>query len=335
MGLPTAKTEAQPRIGRVFAYAIPKIGKSTLFALLDPDHTILLDAEDGLSAIEGYKHPITSWGNVVSIENEGQRNARAIYDDHSLLGVGRLLWEAKQQAKEKGEPPLFRVGVIDTADALSQLCVDYVLQQLGAGEARTGQFVHASDFDYGKGWSAITEEWKTRISALSRVLDSVILIGHAKRRTATTRTGAEFDVFTPELGPSGLREWTMGFVDHILFMHMVQTEDGEQVRAIRTRQSLAYEAGGRTAVNGPKLPDPILLPDAATSGATLRAELEKVSAAPAGKPAEKKDLADDVDGAQPITKKKPAAKKAPAKKRAAEDRTGETPKEAHAQEAMV
>lgn len=314
MPLPTEKIGAQPRIGRVFAYAVPKIGKSTLFATLDPERTILLDCEDGLAAIEGYKHPVTSWGRTVGVQGEG-RAARAVYDDHSLLGVGRLLHTAKQEAAERGEEPMFRVGVIDTADALSQMCADYVLAQLGAGDNRQGQFVHASDFDYGKGWSAISEEWKTRVSALARVLDSVILIGHAKRRTATSRTGAEFDVYTPELGPAGLREWTLGFVDHILFMHMIQTEEGVPVRAIRTQQSVAWEAGGRTAVNGPRLPDPILLPDAATSGQVLRAELERVSAPPA-QAATRADTG-DIDHAAAVEPAKPKAKAAAKRKPAA------------------
>lgn len=326
MGLPTAKTEAQPRIGRVFAYAIPKIGKSTLFSTLDPEHTLLIDCEDGLSAIEGYKHPVTSWGKVAEIRGEG-RAARPIYDEHSLLGVGALLHQHRQEALAEGKRPQFRVGVVDTADALSTMCADYVLQQLGLGAERAGQFVHASDFDFGKGWAAITEEWKTRMSALSRVLDSVILIGHAKRRSATTRTGAEYDVFTPELGPSGLREWTLGWADHILFMHMIEHE-GEQVRAVRTKQALGWEAGGRTAINGAKLPDPILLPDAATSGETLRLALESIIVKPET-PATAEDLG-EVDGAPEVQEpvKKPAAAKTKAAAKPAASKSAAAPKKA-------
>jgi hypothetical protein len=179
MGLPTEKSPAQARMGKVFIYGEPKTaGKSTLSMTLDPDHTIALDVEDGLGAIEGFKHRVTSWGKVVGHQEVGEgRAARMVpvLDEHSFRGTVQLL--------AQNEHP-FKVGVVDTADMLAQLCADYVLQQLGGSAAAgvTGGYVHASDFDYGKGWSAINEEWQLRIGALCRVLESVILISHADRR---------------------------------------------------------------------------------------------------------------------------------------------------------
>lgn len=333
MPLPTAPTPPQARMGKVLLHAEPKVGKSTLAGTLDPEHTILLDVEDGLSAIGGYKHKIKSWGRVIGTTGEG-REQRAVHDDESLMGVGRLL------ATE--EHP-FTIGVIDTADALAQLCSEYVLAQLGANTGATG-FVHASDFDYGKGWSAISAEWALRIAALARVLPSLILISHSDRRTRTTRAGAEYDAYTTNLGPKGVKEWTSGFVDHILFLHIAEV-DGEEVRAIRTAQGIGWQAGGRTIAGGPKLPDPIILRDAATSGKVLREALEQVTG-PAPQGATEDDVDSEVDGApkpEPAAKRAVAKPKATAKPKAAAkpaaaapvDRTGETGKETHAQETLT
>jgi hypothetical protein len=277
MPLPTEKSPAQARMGKVFLYAEPKKGKSTLAATLDPDRTILLDVEDGLGAIEGFKHRITNWGDVAGYEGEGRQRVPVFAED-SFRGTVKMLYD------QRADHP-FKVGVVDTADALSGLCSEYVLYSLGAGADRQGEFVHASDFDYGKGWSAITAEWMLRIGALCRVLDSVILISHADRTTKTDRIGAEYPVYTPSLGPKGLRNWTLGFVDHILFLDVERNDEDEDVVCVHTRQARGWEAGGRTVAGGASLPDPIWLPDALTSGRVLREALEKVSAPPEPKAA--------------------------------------------------
>lgn len=275
MGLPTEKSPAQPRMGKVFVYGEPKVaGKSTLAMTLDPDRTIALDVEDGMAAIEGYKHRVTSWGKIVGHREVGEgRQTRQVpvLDEHSFRGTIQLL-------HEQDHP--FKVGVVDTADMLAQLCADYVLSQLGGAAAAgvTGGYVHASDFDYGKGWSAINEEWQLRIGALCRVLESVILISHADRRTETDRTGGEYTVYTAALGPKGIRNWTLGFVDHILFATVEENDEGVATHCVRTQPSRSWEAGGRTVAGGPRLPDPLWLPDAATAGQELRRALEAVSA---------------------------------------------------------
>lgn len=267
MPLPTEKSKPTPRVGKVFVYAEPKVGKSTLSMMLDPDHTIALDVEDGLNAIEGYKAPIKSWGKIAGVEGEG-RNAKAILADDSFRGVIRDLHQSKHG---------FTYAVIDTADALAKLCNDYVLQALGGEAGAQRGFVHASDFEYGKGWSAINEEWSLRIGALCMVVPNVILISHADRTTKTDRTGAEFPVFTPALGPKGIRNWTLGFVEHILFLNVERNDEGEDLRVVHTQPSRSWEAGGRTPVGAPKLPDPLWLPTAETAGEELRTALEGVS----------------------------------------------------------
>lgn len=259
-------------MGKVLIFGEPKVaGKSTLAMGLDPEHTIALDVEDGLSAIEGYKHRITSWSNG-HVTGEG-RTAQLELDDHSFRGTIKMLHE------QRADHP-FRIGVLDTADALAFLCAEYVLSSLGRTEDNIGQFVHASDFDFGKGWEAIRSEWQLRIGALCRVLDSVILISHADRKTEKDRIGAEFPVYTPALAPKGIRAWTLGFVDWILLARVERNDAGEDVHCVRTQPAQGWDAGGRTVAGGPKLPDPLWLPDPVTAGATLRKELEAVSAPP-------------------------------------------------------
>lgn len=321
MPLPTQMSAAQARMGKVFLYGEPKVaGKSTLAFTLDPEHTIGFDVEDGLGAIEAYKHRITSWGRQTGVREptdadraRGWRAPIPVLDENSFRGtIGMLVNE---------EHP-FTVGVIDTADALSQLCQEYVLMQLGGDKSRG--YVHASDFDYGKGWSAINEEWALRIGALCRVLESVILISHADRKTDTDRTGAEYSIYTSALGPKGIRNWTLGFVDHILFATNEVNDDGQLVHCVHTQPGRGWEAGGRTVAGGLRLPDPIWLPDAVTSGVELRKALEAVSAPPA--PKEQK-------AAEPVAKPKAKAK---AKAKAAAAQTDkELPQSGQQQEQLT
>ena len=274
MPLPTEMSPAQARMGKTPPYGEPKTaGKSTLAMTLDPEHTIGIDVENGLGAIEGYKHRVTSWGKIAGYNDVGEgRQARRVpvLDEYSFRGTIQLLAQSEHP---------FRVGVVDTADMLAQLCAEYVLAQLGgAAAAGTDAYVHASDFEYGKGWSAINDEWQLRVGALCRVLPTVILISHADRTTKTDRTGAEYPVYTPALGPKGIRNWTLGFVDHILFAQVEENDDGDLVHCVHTQPSRSWEAGGRTVAGGAAMPDPIWLPDAASSGAELRKALEHVSA---------------------------------------------------------
>lgn len=309
MGLPTAKTPAQPRVGKVFIFAEPKVGKSLLSMMLDPEHTIALDIEDGLHAIEGYKHRVTSWGRITGMEGEG-RNAQPVFAEDSFRGTIKMLHE------QRGEHP-FKIATIDTADALASLCSEYVLTALGQSIGEQG-YVHASDFDYGKGWDAINKEWQLRVGALARVMDSVILISHADRKIKKSRTGAEIPVYTPALAPAGIRKWTLGFVDHILFMDVDENDQGETMRVLHTQPSVSWEAGSRSAIGGTSLPEPIWLPDPVSAGPTLHEALKQV-AAPVAAPAQP----DELDKASPPAAKKPAARKPAAKKTAEPAKTPE------------
>lgn len=266
MPLPTEKRAPTPGMGKVLIYGPPKIGKSTLAATMDPDHTLVLDTEQGTGALEAFVQPIKSWGAA----NED----RTAFADTAFRGVVKALHEEEHP---------FSTVVVDTVDVLAQLAGDHVLNHLSGG--RAAEYAHASDFEYGKGWNAWTEEFTLRVGALCRVVPNVVFISHADEKTMETRAGGEYTVFTPALAPKGIRGFLTGFVDHILFAQL--DDDGERV--LRTQPTRAFEAGGRTALGAAKLPDPLPL-----EGPALKGALEALSAPVkprAGKRAPKPDAA--------------------------------------------
>jgi hypothetical protein len=222
MPLPTEKSK--PTLGvenlKALLYGPWKIGKTSLLAELDPDHTLFIATEPGHGGVEVFKEDCPSWEKF-----------REIGTDLS-----------------KGKHP-FRLAVVDTADSLLRYCGDHVLAGLGGN--RTG-YVHASDFEYGKGWEAITSEVRLRVAKLCSLGIGVVFVSHAKEGIKKDRVGREITVVQPDIGLKGARNWLLGFVDHIWYATSETTEDGDR-RLIHTTPTENYEAGGR----GVPLPDPI------------------------------------------------------------------------------
>jgi hypothetical protein len=269
--LPTEKTTPTLSIDRLTAVLVgrPKIGKTSTAAAIDNDHTLFIATEPGYDGINAFVEPCRSWEQFREI---GAELANGEHD--------------------------YKLVVVDTVDALQGMCTEHVIDGLArsAGKDPDQNFVHASDFEYGKGWSAITDEFKLRIAKLCTLGLGVIFISHAKESTKTDRVGREITVFSADVGQKGSRQWLLGYVNYIWFMDVEQTPDGEK-HLLRTRASETYEAGGR----GAPLPDPIDLGDSPEAGAAalkaalaqateqLRANQEKKK--PAEKPAEKEPAA--------------------------------------------
>ena len=238
MGLPTEKRAPTPGMGKVLLYGEPKVGKSTLAATMDPDHTLVLDTEAGTTAIEAFVQPIRSWQEFRAVVKE-------LHDT---------------------EHP-FTTVVVDTVDVLAQFAGDDVLAALSGGTA--AQYAHASDFEYGKGWNAWTDEFTLRAGALCRVVPNVVFISHVDVGTLKDRVGDEYQVYTPALAPKGIRNWLTGFVEHILFAELGPND----ARLLRTQPTRSYQAGGRTPLGAAKLPDPLPL-----EGPALKQALEALAA---------------------------------------------------------
>jgi len=227
--LPQHKTHATTDLlyRKTLLYGPAKVGKSTLAANLDQDHTLFLATEPGLDMIDCYKAPITSW--------------------EDFRGVGAEL--------AKGDHG-FKLLVVDTVDELQRMCSEAVLGDM-AQKAGLKGFVHASDFQYGKGWEAVTEEFRLRVAKLCNLGPGVLFVSHTKESTVKTRTGLEITKYSPDVGQKGSREWLLGFVDLIMFASIVQTPEGEK-RVLQLQPSEQAQAGGRFP-EGMKVPDTINL----------------------------------------------------------------------------
>lgn len=213
MPLPTAKTEPTLNVetAKVFLFGPPKIGKTTLAASVDPDHTLFLTTEPGIGALSVYARPVTSW------------------DD--FRKVGPELAAGDHQ---------FKTLVIDTVDGLQKMCQDAVMQQL--------KIAHPGDLEFGKGWNAVSSEFELRIAALSTLGLGMWFISHAKDEEIKQRVGS-ITKAVPTIG-GGARKFLLGFADFILYATSEQTEDGEQ-RILHTAATENFEAGGRVTLPDP------------------------------------------------------------------------------------
>lgn len=243
--LPEAKTapSIDPLRKKLIVWGPPKVGKSTLVAGLD-ENVLFLATEPGLDAMEVFKVDIATWEGFRRVCAEIAATVEAGTFTHPLIAI-------------------------DTVDALALLCAEDVLTGLAGG--KTG-FLHASDFDYGKGWSAIETEFKLRIAKLCNLGVGVVFISHLKEGTVKKPNGLEVTKLGPDVGQKGIRKWLLGFVDYIFMADLLDGENGTQ-HVIRTQPSELYEAGGRVPVGKEPLPPliPLTAPD-------LLAALEKVAA---------------------------------------------------------
>jgi len=146
----------------------------------------------------------------------------------------------------------FRLIVIDTVDNLYQFCMDQKMQDLG--------ITHPSELEYGKGWAAVTDEFKLRIAKLASLGYGIWFISHAREMEVKTRIGVKTR-YAPTLGGKA-RDFLIGFCDMVLYAEVIDHEDDNSQRVLRTRPTELYEAGSRI-----ELPDPISLDAAALSAA--------------------------------------------------------------------
>lgn len=227
--LPTQKTP--PKLGlnsmKLLLWGPPKVGKTTLAAEFDPDRTLFLATEPGLSGLETFQVPIRTWAEFLQVMEE-----------------------------LKGEEHPYKLIVVDTVDELARMCSEHVVEGLNAGLSKPNKgYVHVSDFEWGKGQNAVAEEFRLRCARLCTLGAGVIFISHAKESTKKDRTGKELTVFSPDVGAKGQRQWLLGFVDYIFFASVEDGEDGAARRVLHTRPTETYEAGNR----GAPLPDPLEL----------------------------------------------------------------------------
>ncbi len=239
-GLPTEKRAPRAGVGKLWIYGDAGIGKSTTALDMYPEGYVM-DTEGSTTALAGLIEDIGNW-------------------ELFRKRIGEL-----EQARAK-DPEQWPAAIIDTVDVLAKLGSDSVLKGL-AGNSGDEAYLHASDFGYGKGWSAISDEFALRIAKLCAVVPNVIFISHAAEETVKNRAGIERQVARPALAPKGLRTWLEGFVDHIAFAEI----DADGNRVVHTQPSADYLAKCRVP-RGVKAPaDPMSM-----RGPVLRKALEKL-----------------------------------------------------------
>lgn len=191
---------------KVLLYGPPKIGKSTLCARLDPEHTLFLVCEPGLGGLEVFQYPVNSWDDF-----------RAAYE---------------QLANNEHN---FKTVVVDTVDELYRMCQESVMRELGVN--------HPSDLEWGKGWSAVGDKWRLAVGALAKLGLGVWFISHARDEQIKQRVG-QITKTVPMIGGKA-REFLLGFCDHIFLVTQEVDAEGTEARVVRTSPSEFWEAGSR------------------------------------------------------------------------------------------
>jgi hypothetical protein len=230
MTLPTEKSALtlSPDKVKALLYGPPKIGKSTFASQINPEHTLFVATEPGLGSLEVYESPVKTW------------------DEFRQIGAD-LAKDSKQ----------FEVVVIDTVDELYRMCSEHVCNDLG--------IKHPSDADYGKGWSAVSDEFRLRVGKLAGLGLGVWFISHAEDREVKKKVGSK-TVTQPTLSGQA-RKFLTGFVDFILLATWEGDEETDK-RVLHTQGAENHEAGGRVPSGAKPLPDPLPL-----DAAILRKEM--------------------------------------------------------------
>lgn len=210
MELPTQMTRARKDLNqfKILLYGPPKIGKSTFCSRFQ--NTLFLATEPGLNQLDTFQVNIQSWDEMKSAISE----------------------------IEKAKHP-FKTIVIDTVDNMHVFCSEHVCTCLG--------IKHESDMGYGKGFDAVTREFRTVVNRLFHLPYGVILTSHSRTVEMKTRTGTR-NRDEPTL-PNGSRKVVVPMVDMILYCDVTyNTETKEATRTIHTKPSTDYEAGDRTGL---------------------------------------------------------------------------------------
>lgn len=232
--LPTEPTPKRSSLAEqtILVYGKPKIGKSTLAAGFDG--ALFLATEQGLGQLTVAQTYIDSWETM-------------------LAACGAIAG---------GKHP-YRTVAIDTVGIAYDLCSDFVCKKFG--------WSHPSDGTYGKGSSAVKQEFRRVLTKLAALPSGLVMIAH-ERSEKDERTGNVQCI--PAL-PGGARDVIVGMADLILYATVAETTDAEgkpvRQRVLRTRPTLSYEAGSR--IHG--MPDPIPLHYADLEAAVVAALTDK------------------------------------------------------------
>jgi len=218
MTLPTQKTPPKQDVSdlTVVVYGPAKIGKSTFCS--NADRAIFLATEPGLNNLDVFQVPIPNWEVLIETLNE--------------------------LATQKHD---FKTVVIDTVDNMYRMCEEHICKKFNVD--------FQGDLAFGKGYSLVNNTFQRTLTKLAHLPMGLYLVSHSQEVKVEARTGS-YDRIVPTL-PEKPRRILLGLADMILFcdIEMSKDESGNPVqrRVMRTKPSLAHEAGDRTG----KLPEVI------------------------------------------------------------------------------
>jgi len=221
MTLGTIKSSLRVMPDRILLVGVEGIGKTT-FGACAPS-PIFLPTEDGVSHLDVQAFPIPK-----------------SYED-ALGAVDTLT------TNDHG----FKTLVIDTLDALEPL--------IAAAVCKRNQWESPETPGYGKGWVAVTAEWRTFLLALDRLRAAkgmeIILLAHSTLRTVTNPSGPDYSRYEGKLNKGALalvKEWTDVnlFAIHEETVSKIKGEMKSKVttsgrRVIHTERGAAWDAKNR------------------------------------------------------------------------------------------
>lgn len=178
--LPTTKTAPSEVLQdySILLFGEKKIGKTTLASMFVDN--LLLCTEPGAKSLDVFKMDVRTWKEFKKII--------------------RLLRKDKR----------FRTVTVDTVDLLFKLCDGQVCSDLGID--------HVSEADWGRGWSAVRDEFTTVMADLMSLGKGVILISHSTEKEIKPRSGPKYDRIQPTM-PNTARDICEAMVDIWAYFH--------------------------------------------------------------------------------------------------------------------
>ena len=225
MELPTVKSKPITEFSQysTLIYGAPKIGKSTFCS--HAEGALFIATEPGLNTLEVFKIDIQTWDE--------------------FLDACKSLVTTEHD---------FKTIVIDTIDNLYMMCEHHVCQKYEV------EYLNDGTLSYGKGFAIVLNEFKRVMTKLASLPFGLILTSHAFDKEIESRMGKYTKTVPtiPDAKKSSPYKFVTGLVDIILFcdQERITNKEGqtETVRIIRTKPSLAYDAGDRSGKLPGKLP---------------------------------------------------------------------------------
>jgi len=203
LAFPAKKSIPRQDLGEfsILIFGREKIGKTSFAA--EFEDALFLMCEPGGRDLEIYQKEVVDW--------------------KEFKGYVELLEQDRSS---------FRTVVVDTADRCFKMCEEYMLKKM--------VIQHASDEDYGKGWSMIRDEFASVVLRLLKTERGVIFTSHAMEREIKARDGRKYDRVVPTM-PKQAREILEPIVDIWGYMEY----DPQEGRTLRLRGDSQVACGHR------------------------------------------------------------------------------------------